>query len=164
MSYQSKRNLVMMATQALVFGAYCFYAFPRLGVETPLRTWALTMLTFMGIMIAATIIIQIMFHILLSVGVAAREAIRNHNVDEDTIGQAVAGEFVEDERDRLIALKSSQVGFYISGTGLIAGLIALALGLSPVVMLNILFAAFFLGSLAEGIANLAYYCRSGSHA
>jgi hypothetical protein len=159
MSYQQKRTLTSMVTSLLVFGAYCLYAFPRYGFEDSLQAWARTMLIFIGVAALANIVVQIVFHVLLSVGVSVREAIQDHDVDSDRIDAAIRQEIVEDERDKLIALKSRQAGFFISGVGLFAGLVSLVLGATPVLMLNILYGGFFLGAVAEGVVNLVIHRR-----
>jgi hypothetical protein len=121
------------------------------------------MLIFMGIGAITTIIIQIIFHVLLAVGIAVKEAIRDHDVDESKISEEIQNEMVEDERDKLIELKSRQAGFITSGVGFVAALIILAIGLSPVVAVNVIFASFFVGSIVEGIVNMMYYRRGVVH-
>jgi hypothetical protein len=133
-------------------------------MDDPLRSWAIVMLIFIGITIIAAIILQILFHIFFSVGISVKEAIRDHDVGESRIEEAIQGEFVEDERDKLIALKSSRAGLFTSSFGLVAGLLAIVFNASPVLMLNIFFCTFFLGSIAEGIANLVLYSKGVSHA
>lgn len=163
MSYQQKRTVTNIVTMVVVLAAYCLYTFPRYTVDDPLRSWAIVMLIFIGITIAAAIIIQILFHIFFSVGVSIKEAIRNHDVEGSRIDDAIQQEFVEDERDKLIALKSGRAGLVTSSFGLVAGLLALVFNASPVVMLNLFFCAFFIGSIAEGIANLVLYRKGVSH-
>jgi len=163
MSYTQKRTLAQMTITAIVFAAYALVAFSRLSLEASLRDWAVIMLIFMGVMVLASIVLQIVFHIFLSVGIAAREAIRNHDVDEETIGEAVKGEFIEDERDKLISLKSSQAGCIAAGVGFFAGLVSLLFNAPPALMLNIIYGAFFLGSIAEGITHLVLSHRGMSH-
>ena len=163
MSYQQKRTITSIITMVIVLAAYCLYTFPRFTVEDPLRTWAIIMLIFIGITIVAAIIIQILFHIFFSVGISVKEAIRDHDVDDSRIDEAIQGEFVEDERDKLIALKSSRAGLYTSSFGLVAGLLALVFNASSVIMLNIFFCTFFLGSIAEGVAYLILYSKGVTH-
>ncbi len=164
MSYQQKRTLTSVVTSALVFAAYGLYAFPRHTFEDGLGVWARTMLIFIGVAALAGILVQIVFHVLLSIGVSVRETLHDHDVDSDQIDAAIRQEIVEDERDKLIALKSRQAGFFISGLGLFAGLVSLVLNAPPALMLNILYAGFFLGAIVEGVVNLVIYRRGVRYA
>lgn len=161
MSYQEKRTLASITSGALILAAYCLYSFnpTRLASITAgaLKPWATTMLIFIGIGIGFTIIIQIVFHILLSISIAIREKMQNMQADDKDIDKSIKTEMVEDERDRMIGLKSNRVSFGIAGFGFIAGLLALVFNYSPVVMLNILFISFSFGSICEGFAQLYYY-------
>jgi len=163
MSYQAKRTIVSIITGAAVLAAYCIYAFGpgRAGalVSSDLRFWAITMLKFIGIGIAVTIVIQIVFHILLSVSVAIKKKIQDENCADEDIEKSIGAEMVEDEMDKLIELKSTRVGFIFAGIGFVAGLFSLVLNYSPVVMLNIIFISFSLGSIVEGFSQLYYYRR-----
>jgi hypothetical protein len=66
---------------------------------------------------------------------------------------------VEDEMDKLIELKSMKIDFAIVGAGFAAALGSLVLDCSPAVMLNILFASFYIGALVEAVAQLHFYRR-----
>jgi hypothetical protein len=170
MSYQEKRTITSIVTGALVLGAYCIYALGKFQsgavIQGDLKFWASTMLFFIGIGIVAIIIIQIVFHILLSISIAVKEQIQNGQVDdkeiEKTIEKTIGAEMVEDEMDKLIELKSMRVGFAFAGIGFVAALLSQVLNYSPVVMLNIMFIAFNIGSMFEGFAQLYYY-RKGIH-
>lgn len=154
MSYQEKRTGVTTITGLLVIIAYCIYAFggkySNLAATADLKSWAQVMLIFLGINIAATIVIQIIFHILYSISIAVKQTIRDQKPDEDEIEETIESEMVTDERDRLIELKSSRIGFIITSIGFFGSLIALVLDHSPVVMLNILFVSFYASSLLQG--------------
>ena len=161
MSYQEKRNITSISTNILLLAAYLIYVFnpdrlSRLMIGG-LRSWSITMLVFIGIGIVVSIIIQIVFHILLSVSIAVKTKIEDLECDEQAIARSVKSEIVQDERDKLIGLKSNEVGFIVAGIGFISALIALAFNTSPEVMLNIIFIAFSIGSTSEGIAQLVYY-------
>jgi hypothetical protein len=164
MSYPEKKTLTSIISGVLVLAAYCLYAFSptRLAsiAQGDLKPWAVTMLVFIGIGIGFTIIIQIVFHILLSISIAVQEKIRNNNTDDEVIENNIKLEMVEDERDRLIELKSNRVGFTLAGLGFIAALVSLVLNYSPAVMLNILYITISIGSISEGFVQLFYY-RSG---
>jgi len=163
MSYQEKRTITSITTGILVLAAYCIYALGqyRSGtvVQGDMKFWAITMLTFVGVGVVTTIIIQIIFHILLSMGIAIKKEFRGENNDDKEIEKSIKLEMVEDERDRLIELKANRVGFIVAGVGFIAALFSLVLQYSPVVMLNILFISFSVGSILEGFAQLFYYRR-----
>lgn len=163
MSYQEKRTITSIFSGLLVLAAYCIYAFGRVraGIVDPgdLKFWAVTMLVFIGIGIGATIIIQIIFHIFFSVSVAVQKSIQENNCDEKEIEKSITLETIEDERDKLIELKSMRVGFALAGIGFVGGLLALVLNYAPEITLNIFFFSFSVGSLCEGAAQLIYYRR-----
>ena len=154
----------MTLTHVAILSAYCIRAYQMfkdgLATEAHLKDWALTILIFVGIEVVATIIIQIIFHILFSIGVAVKE--RDHSGIE--IEKSIESSMVEDEMDRLIALKSSQVGFVFAGIGFAYALILVLMGSSSAVMVNAIFIAFGLGSIAEGILSLYYYRKGVTHA
>lgn len=157
MSYQEKRTITSLASGVLVLGVYGIYVFSKLGQEsfdsTNLAFWATTMLIFIGIGIVATIIIQIVFHILMAVSIAIKE----REKDEAVITKTIEAEMVEDERDKLIELKSSRIGFAFAGFGFVLGLVFLAFGYSAALMVNVLFLSYSIGSLFEGLGSLRYY-------
>jgi len=161
MSYQEKRTGTSIFTGALVLAAYCLYAFGRYnsGVVMPgdLKFWAVTMLIFIGIGVGASIVIQIIFHILLSISIAVKEKIYDEQCDDKGIEKKIELEMIEDERDRLIELKSMRIGFAVAGVGFVGALVSVVLNYSPVVMLNIIFISFSFGSLLEGVGQLYYY-------
>jgi hypothetical protein len=161
MSYQEKRSIVMITTGLLVLLGYVLYVSKRVAAgllpADDLRAWAIAMLIFVGIGVVATIIIQIVFHILMSVSIAVKHKIENDSVDEKEIERTINTEMTEDEMDKLISLKSDKVGFICAGTGFMAALVALIFKGSPALMLNILFGGFSLGSVLEGISQIYYY-------
>ena len=163
MSYQEKKTIVSILTGILVLAAYCIYAFGKYNAgavaSDDMKFWAVTMLVFIGIGIVASIIIQIIFHILLSITIAVKEEVQNGKCDDKEIEKTIGLEMVEDEMDKLIGLKSMRIGFAIAGIGFIAALVSLVLDYSPTVMLNILFVSFSAGSLIEGFTQLYFYRR-----
>jgi len=163
MSYQIKRTVTSIICGVLVLAVYLFYAFGRYqsGLLAPddLRSWAQIMLIFIGVGIAATIVIQIIFHILLSIGIAIKESIKNGSCADQDIENKIQLEMVEDEMDKLIELKSLRVGFIVAGIGFVASLLVLVFNYPPMVMLNMLFISFSAGSILEGFAQLYYYKR-----
>jgi hypothetical protein len=121
------------------------------GANSPapenLKSWATVALVFIGIGAAALIVIQVLFHVALAIGIAVKE--REH--DDKTVERIISSSMVEDERDKIISLKSSHVGYTCVGIGFVAALVALASGMANVVALHILSGAFAIGSITEGI-------------
>jgi hypothetical protein len=161
MSYQEKRTITSIITGISVLATYCIYAFGKFQadgvVPGDLKFWAGTMLIFIGIGIAASIVIQIVFHILLSISIAVKEKIQDNECDDKEIDKTIKAETAEDEMDKLIELKSNRVGSFLVGAGFIAALVTVLYGFSAVMVLNILFISFAVGSILEGFAQLYYY-------
>jgi hypothetical protein len=157
MSYQEKRTITSMFSGVLVLAAYCIYVLGKYnaGMIDPsdIKFWSTTMLVFIGIGVVGTIIIQIVFHILLAMAIAVKE----RKCDDEHINKTIESSMVEDEMDKLIELKSLRAGFIFAGIGFVVALIAMTLGHSAPVMLNILFISFSLGSFSEGVLSLYYY-------
>lgn len=168
MSYQEKRTIVSILSGILLLAAYCVYASRKVqsGLAAPddMKFWATTMLVFIGIGVVAMIVIQIVFHILLSIMIAVKEQVRNGNLDDREIEKTIELEMVEDEMDKLIGLKSMRIGFAITGFGFMTALASQVMNYSPAVLLNILFFAFIIGSMAEGVAQLYFYRRGVKNA
>ncbi len=161
MSYQEKKTIVSTITGALVLAAYCIQTVGKVRSDviemTDLKAWATQMLIFVGIGIVASIVIQIIFHILISVSLAVKKTAQNGKCDNDQISKSIEVEMVEDEMDKLIQLKSMRISFTVAGFGFITALIWLVINQSAALMLNILFISFNLGSILEGITQIYYY-------
>jgi len=156
MSYNSKKNIVSMAAGILSIVAYAVYN--RLGsspAPDDIKSWTILLLVFIGVGVAAQIIIQILFHIAFAIGVAVKERER----DENKIERIISSSVIEDERDKLISLKSSHIGYICAGIGFAAGLISLAAGVSAVAALHIMAGAFAAGSLIEGGISIYFHER-----
>ena len=143
--------------------SYCVYALNRYYAGevnlAEMKSWALMMLTFVGIGVALAIVMQIVFHIAMSVAVAVRQ----RNLSDVEIEKAVEATVVEDEMDRLIEMKAMKAGFAVAGAGFIGALVAVALDCPGGVMLNILFLSFGLASLIEGALSIYYYRAGVKH-
>lgn len=163
MSYQEKRTIVSIITGIIILAAYCTHTYEKVQsgaiAADDMKFWAGAMLVFIGIGIVAAIVIQIVFHIMLSIAIAVQEKVRNGQCAEKEIEKTIAAEMVEDEMDKLIELKSMRVGFIVAGVGFIAALAAVVMNYSAVIMMNILFISFSAGSLLEGFVRLYFYRR-----
>jgi hypothetical protein len=163
MSYQENKTITSIVSGIILMSVYAVKAWEKFqSGAAPAdagHVWAAMMLKFIAIGIGITIALQILFHILYSVVVAAREKIKDENCGDEVIEKTIKLEMVEDERDKLIELKSLRAGFILAGIGFVGSLIHLALGYPVAVMLNILFFSFFAGSILEGAVQLYYYRR-----
>jgi uncharacterized membrane protein (UPF0136 family) len=171
MSYQEKKTVVSMLTGVLILAVYCVFAYLKYRTMGPdiaqdLSFWAVSMLVFIGIGIAAAIVTQIVFHIVIAAGGEIRRHITAEISKE--LGQTDRtraardemdwSEFEnEDEMDKLIGLKAMRISYVIVGVGFILALVTLVLKLPPSIMLNTIFISACLASLTEGAAQLYYY-------
>ena len=156
MSYSSKKTISSMAAGIILIIGYIIYA--RGGTapaHDDLKAWAVVILVFIGIGVAATIVVQILFHIAFAVGTAVKE----REQDDKTVERIIEASVIEDERDKFISLKSGRAGYICSGIGFVAALAALAFGLSALFALHILFGAVFIGSFVEGVVSIYHYER-----
>jgi len=156
MTYNSKKAVMRMLVSAIVVICYVVYA---LGGNAPLSNdlaaWALRLLTYVGISIVGHIIAAIIFEIVMVIGITIKEETR----DEGVIKRIVKSVTKVDERDKLIELKSSQVGFICCGGGVLLMLVMLAADLPTIWALHGLVATGYLGSLLEGLLKINYYER-----
>jgi hypothetical protein len=151
MYYQEKKSIVTTLSGILVLAAYCIYVYQKLQSGTAdlandLKFWATTMLIFIGIGVVSIIIILIIFHII------------NAAYNEVT-SQEAEDPMVEDEMDKLIALKAMRNSFIIVGAGFVISLVTLVMQMPAAVMINIAYLSFNVGSIFEGISQLYFYRR-----
>ena len=156
MTFKSKRTLTSTVTGFLLIGAYIIYA---LGTGAPgaedVKGWAMVMLVFIGIGIAAEVLIQIFFHM----GFAISTAVRERREGDEKVERMIASAVVEDELDKMITLKASRITLVFTGVGCVMLLAALALGVAVVPALHIVAGACALGSVAEGAISIYWYER-----
>ncbi len=164
MSYKEKQIMVSLISGSVIIAAYFIFAAGKYssGAYSPdnYSQWALAMLKFIGIGALAAIISQIVFHILLSVGIAVKETIRNNDCNEKEIERSINSEMVEDERDKLISMKSHKIAYIVTGIGFVVALVSMVFARSPLLMMHIMFGVFCLANLIEGLIQLYYY-RAG---
>ena len=156
MSYNSKRTIVSMAAGAILIAVYIIYVcMGKAPAPEDVRAWAKLWLVFIGIAIAVQIVIQILFHVVFSAGIAVKE----HHKDDGTTKRIIDSFLVEDERDKLINLKSLRMGYICAGVGLMIALFALAAGASAVIALHIIIGASAAASLVEGCMGIFLHER-----
>ena len=153
MSFSSKRTLASMAGGIVLIAVYLVYALSRRAPEPDdLKSWATLMLIFIGAGVVLVIIIQILFHIVSAIGIT----VKHRECKEKDIERIISSSMVEDERDKLISLKSAHIGYVFAGFGCVAALVVLAFGLQALFALHIIFGSFGTSSLIEGVLSIHY--------
>ncbi len=147
MTYQEKQNVVNIFSALLITVVYAFMVLQRhqqgqFDLTQDFNKWGVLFLIFIGVSVAARIVILIIFHIINAI------ATREEKVPE------------EDERDKLVKLKATRNSYYAFTSGFVVSVIGLALGM-PVHWIFIAFVCF--GLVAEIIENGSqiYYYRKG---
>ncbi len=165
MSYKEKQIIMSILIGLGIVGSYIIFALKQYhaGIFGPedYRLWAVAILKFIGAGVMLEIIGQIVFHIFLAIGIAVREKIRNQDMDDRDIEKNIKAQMVEDERDKLISMKSEMIVQVIMVLGFIAGLVTLAAGYTPLLMIHFVLGAFVLGNTAGSIIRIVKY-RMGS--
>ena len=161
MSFKEKKSLISVITGSILLISYCFYLFKKIQQQPEIlenmKFWAVTILIFIGIGIVAMIVLQIVFHILMSIGYAIQKQIKEGSVDEKEIETTIKYEMMEDEMDYLINLKSMRIGYAFTGFTVLATILLLIFNFPSSILLHGTFFAFSLGSILEGICQLYFY-------
>jgi len=156
MSYNSKKTIIGMAAGIVTVVAYILYVcMGNAPVPEDIAAWAKLMLVFIGIGVAAQVVIQIIFHAIFAVGIAVKE---NDKAGEKT-KKIINASMIEDEWDKLINLKTLRIGYICAGFGLMIALFTLAGGAPFVIALHIIVGSSVAGSLAEGYLGIFFHER-----
>lgn len=143
---KEKQTLVTIAATILIMVIYSLYIYNRyIAVEPEIinefRFWGRSFI----ILIPVAIITQIIIHILF--------AIINKIVTNEDIPTR------DDERDKLIELKSIRVSHWIFTLGFFMAMGSVALGMQPWVMFVTLIYSGFLSGIISEIVKIFYYRR-----
>lgn len=146
MSYQEKNTVVTLTNMLLLFGVYVInlLRMAQQGDLVPITVFSLWFtLVVVGIIttIAGTIITQIALNIV--------QVVRTNEEDS----------FFTDERDNIIDLKGIRSAYYVISLGVLASIIALMLGGSPIVVFIVLTMGAFISSISGEFARLYHYRR-----
>ena len=147
MDYHERKSIVNLISTVIVLGIYYWSVFDRFSGEImttdeQLQFWAKAILIAIPVSIATKIVVMIIF------------AISNYIFTKEVTP------CFEDERDRLIELKSTRNSYFIFGIGFVVSLVVLAFGYPPQYMFTSLILA---GIGCEVFDNLSrfYYHRKG---
>ncbi len=149
MSFSEKKIIAAIFSLILVFGIYFAVVYSKyqngyFAGEDAMSLLGQSVLILCAVCIVTIIIMTVIFNVIFCI------AKREENPS-----------FIVDERDKLIELKGSHVSDVVSSMGFMIAMIALSLGSSTFLVLNMLIAAFAIGAVISNIAKLLIYRKGG---
>ena len=146
MGQKEKQVLASLTASVLIIVFYSLYVYNRYIEADPevlnnFRFWGKSFL----ILIPVAIIAQIIIHILFAI---VNKIVTNEDLDGK-----------EDERDKLIELKSIRVSHWVFTAGFVLAMGSIALGMEPWVMFVTMIASGFLSEVISGSVKIYYYRR-----
>lgn len=146
MEQKEKQIIVTIAATVLTMAVYVYVVYSKYiaadpGIINDFRFWGKSFL----VLIPVAIVIQIVIHILF--------AILNAIVTREELPTK------DDERDKLIELKSIRVSHWIFTAGFLLSMGSLAIGMQPWVMFVTLISSGFLSGIISEIVKIFYYRR-----
>jgi len=144
MNTKEKQIIVSLITSIVILGIYSIYVNNRYISGNPeilndFKFWGKSFLIFIPVAIAAQIVIHILFAI-------ANKIVTNENID-----------LIEDERDKMIELKSIRISHWIFTFGFLMSMGSQAIGMQPWIMFVTLILSGFFSSVISEIAKIIYY-------
>jgi MFS family permease len=160
MMLKSKRTAVGIAVATALVIGYLIYALSSSApAADDVKGWAMLILIFIAICVAAEIIAYIIVHTVFAASLAAKEKCR----DEHIIKRMIESEMAEDERDDRITLMSSQAGYGFVGICFVLILIVLVFfDISAALLLNVFLIVFFISAVISGGVSIFLYERGDS--
>ena len=145
MTYQERQAIGNLLAGIIIFSAFFFWVWRAidgglLGTETAATTIGRGIL----VLIFGGVFLNIGVQILTSIGISI-------------ITREPKPSNVIDERDRMLELRAVRVSYTIIGMGFVASMIALALGVVPLVVLQFIVLSFAVGTIFESILMLIFY-------
>jgi hypothetical protein len=142
MSFKQKNIAVTFVNFSLILVFFLFRVFQMVQndsftSENVFRLWGIIIALAVFVTVAATILTQIVSAVI--------EAIRTGNEEPEI-------DSLEDERDRLIDLRGTQVTYLVSSIGAFIAMLTFVLGQPPLVMFSLL---IFFGVLAQIIGDVS---------
>ena len=144
MTYQEKQNIVNIVSGVLIAAIFGWIVYQRhlegrFDLTEDFQKWGIIMLVFMGVSIAARIIIYIIFHIINAI--ATRE--------EDIP--------VRDERDKLVEMKSVRNSYRVFSICFMLAIISLAIGMPLYGLLIAFVVSGLVAEIVENVSQIIYY-------
>jgi hypothetical protein len=146
MEQKEKQVLVSLTASLAIFIFYSLYVYNRYVEGNPeiindLRFWGKSFLILIPVAITAQIVIHILFAII-------NKIVTNEDLSDK-----------DDERDKLIELKSLRVSYFVFIAGFVLAMGAVAIGMELWVMFATLVVGGFLSDLLSAAFKIWYYRR-----
>ena len=146
MNYQENRIIGYLISVILAVGYYSFYVFQKyqegsFDSTTSSSSWGSVVLIALAVQIVLSIFMGILFSFIPS------STRREKDIS------------LSDERDHLIQLKADRISHAVFGFGFLFAMIALAVGLPPFVMFNLIVYSVFGAGIVGFITQLYLYRR-----
>ena len=150
MSIQVQKAVFNLATTILIVGGYLFYIFGIhgdvfLSKVMSLQFWGVFILKFTVVMVAAKVILFILFFLF--------KRIKSNGRDEESL------DFL-DERDKLIEIKSDRYSYWISSVGFIISMVPIAMGYSVDYMFSIILVFGIVSTVMHDVWKIYFYNKS----
>ena len=157
MSFKGNRIIISMIVGAVMFAAYLIYAFSsNAPAQDDLSGWAKLIITFLVIAVVVMVAAEVVCHVIFGI----MTGVKNHGKGDREIERIVEMSSKDDEMDWLIGSRSDVVGYSCMSLSFIVILLGIAFfEMSAVLALNVVFAFFAIGSIAEGGLKAYYYER-----
>lgn len=149
MSFQQRNITVSLVTFILILGFYLIRIFQLLQTDSFISTnvfrlWGITVV----LAIVATIVLTILAHIGSAVFQVIKTGDENPKIED-----------IQDERDKLIDLRGTQITYVASSLGVLVAMLTFVFGQPPLVMFSLLVFSGLLAQVIGDISRLMLYRR-----
>ena len=145
MTYQERQAIGNLLAGIIIFSAYFYWVWRAIDAGLLNADHAATTIgRGILVLIFGGVFLNIGVQILTSIGISI-------------ITREPKPSYVIDERDRILELRAVRVSYTIIGMGFVASMIALALGVVPLVVLQFIVLSFAVGTIFESMLMLIFY-------
>ena len=149
MSFQQRNITVSLVTFILILGFYLIRIFQLLQTDSFIST---NVFRLWGIIVVLAIVATIVLTILAHVGSAVFQVIKTGDENPKI-------EDIQDERDKLIDLRGTQITYVASSLGVLAAMLTFVFGQPPLLMFSLLIFSGLLAQIIGDISRLMLYRR-----
>lgn len=149
MSFQQRNITVSLVTFILILGFYLLRIFQLLETDSFVST---NVFRLWGIIVVLAIVATIVLTILAHIGSAVFQVIKTGDENPKI-------EDIQDERDKLIDLRGTQITYVASSLGVLVAMLTFVFGQPPLLMFSMLIFSGLLAQIIGDISRLVLYRR-----